>query len=339
MPNVLLTRSCVRSCPYCFAGQHTLRADEAGDGLMTWENFIYIVDFFSRGGDKSISLLGGEPLLHPEAPVFIAYAVARGLHVSVFTSAIATDGCLDSLVRLTDSISPGWLTFIVNYNHPEHTRPDHQAAIERFLDRLGPYVILGVNIFKTPYTFDHIPQLVNRFRLQRHLRVGVAHPIPGGHNRSVKPSQMSQVATDIVDSLPLLEASGITVGLDCGFPLCAFTDSQLGRLYLNTGDSESMRFICCRSTDIDPDMQVWNCFPVSKYESRPLFDFSSVDELDRWLEEFHQSVRVEHGGLYPECDNCRHRDRGLCSGGCLGHPLSLMFNEDPSLRNERISNH
>lgn len=307
--------------------------------MMTWEDYIYIVDFFSRGGDQSISLLGGEPLIHPEVAAFIAYTVARGLHVSVFTSGIASDECIDSLVELTQAISPEWLTFIVNINPPGYSRPEHQQKIERFFSRMGQYSILGINIFKTPYPFDHLPGLVNSFNLQRHIRVGVAHPIPSGHNRSIKPDQMADVATTIVDNLPLLEASGITVGFDCGFPLCAFTDSQLGRLYRHSGNSECMSFVCQPSTDIGPDMMVWNCFPVSGYESRSLFDFPSVADLDAWLGGFHQSVRIEHGGLYDECDDCRHRARGLCSGGCLAHPLSLMFNEDPSLRNERISNH
>lgn len=338
MPNILLTRSCVRCCPYCFAGEHLQHTGKPE--LMSWENFIYIVDFFSRAGDRSMSLLGGEPLLHPELPAYIAYLLARGIEVDVFTSGIATEEQLDSLVKVArEMATPSSLTFIVNYNPPAITSRHHQEAIGRFLSELGPYITVGVNIYKTPYDLSHIPDLINRFNLQRHVRTGVANPVPGSRNRAVSPGMMKEIACDLVAQLPLFEASGITIGMDCGFPMCAFTDQQLGILYRHTNGGRSMSFICAPSTDIGPDMMVWNCFPVSGYESKSLFDFTDKEELDSWLGGFHHAVRIEHGGLYPECDDCRHRLRGLCSGGCLGHPLSQMYNEDDIVRNDRINRH
>ena len=40
--------------------------DAPPEDILKWEDLIYIVDFFQAGGDTNISLLGGEPFLHPD---------------------------------------------------------------------------------------------------------------------------------------------------------------------------------------------------------------------------------------------------------------------------------
>jgi cyclic pyranopterin phosphate synthase len=71
MANVLLTETCVRSCPYCFAKQY-MSENDVKDSL-SWDNLIYIADFLEGSGERHISLLGGEPLLHPHIAEFIIY--------------------------------------------------------------------------------------------------------------------------------------------------------------------------------------------------------------------------------------------------------------------------
>lgn len=89
MPNILLTQKCIRSCPYCFARKHM--HDAPPEDILKWEDLIYIVDFFQSGGDTNISLLGGEPFLHPEIVDYILYIIQRGMHVTVFTSGVVSE--------------------------------------------------------------------------------------------------------------------------------------------------------------------------------------------------------------------------------------------------------
>ena len=89
MANVLLTETCVRSCPYCFAKQYMSEAD-VKDAL-SWDNIIYIADLLKASGERHISLLGGEPLIHPEIADVIVYLNKRELDVTVFTSGIMPD--------------------------------------------------------------------------------------------------------------------------------------------------------------------------------------------------------------------------------------------------------
>lgn len=51
MANVLLTETCVRSCPYCFAKQYMDNTTD--DDYLSWDNLIYITDFLEASGEKT----------------------------------------------------------------------------------------------------------------------------------------------------------------------------------------------------------------------------------------------------------------------------------------------
>ena len=80
MANVLLTQLCVRSCPYCFAQKYM--GEVSPKDMLSWDNLIYLADFFIKSGVYHMSLLGGEPLLHPQFSEFVHYLSKRGIHSS-----------------------------------------------------------------------------------------------------------------------------------------------------------------------------------------------------------------------------------------------------------------
>ena len=71
MANILLTEKCVRSCPYCFAKEHMDGAES--DRTITWDNLIYIADLLEISREPHVSLLAGEPTLHPDFIDFVLY--------------------------------------------------------------------------------------------------------------------------------------------------------------------------------------------------------------------------------------------------------------------------
>ena len=82
-------------------------------------------------------------------------------------------------------------------------------------------------------------------------------------------------------------------------------------------------------------MSVWACFPLSGYNKKSLLEFQNHEELCRFFADFHNSVRVEIGGVFEKCDSCKYRQQGVCSGGCLSHSLNKFINETP-IRNAQI---
>ena len=82
MANLVITRSCVRHCPYCFASEYMDKAD----ACMSWDDYIYALDFMARSKVDAVAVMGGEPSLHPHFVEFIEYALLRLKHARTLTA-------------------------------------------------------------------------------------------------------------------------------------------------------------------------------------------------------------------------------------------------------------
>ena len=80
--DVYITSQCNRRCSYCF-----LPADFFDSGArMSFESFSGLVRWSQHNGVGEITLLGGEPSLHPSFPDMISHASGQGLDVRVVTN-------------------------------------------------------------------------------------------------------------------------------------------------------------------------------------------------------------------------------------------------------------
>lgn len=326
MANLLLTTDCVRSCPYCFAKKE-LSDGRAGPAL-GWEDAVHLADFLQAGGERNVSLLGGEPTLHPRFVDLTLYFIERGFQVTVFSCGIMSRPRLDEIERHLAPVAPESLRFVCNINDPDQTpAPDGETgALHRFLSAMGPRTMAGFNIYRTDFRLEFLVRLINRYGLRRELRLGVSHPIPGLDNQYIAPEDIPGVIDRIFDHRGLLDRFRIKPGLDCGFPLCAFSDEQLGWLRRLTG---RVRFGCGPAIDIRPDMGVYSCFPLSGLRRRSIYDFNSLVEVTDHFNALHHAARNEMAGLYPRCDGCVHLAEGVCSGGGLCQILSRLTGEAP----------
>jgi radical SAM protein with 4Fe4S-binding SPASM domain len=333
VPNVLMTEQCVRSCPYCFAGKRMAHSDR--DSFLSWEDLIYIADLHKIAGEKSVRLLGGEPTLHPQFVDMVLYLSARGFHVHVFTSGILSDSRLSELETALQDMPAERVSFTCNINDPQLSPPDEVSRVEQFLEVFGNRITPGFNIYHLEFALEFIFQYINAFGLHRHIRIGLAHPIFGHDNLFVAPQQIEKAISRLVNYFPLFERLKVRIGLDCGFPLCKFSDEQLGKLYyLNEG---RIRFGCDPVIDIGPDAMVWACFPLSEYHRRSLYEFDHLNQVREFYDGVFRNVRIEVGGIFEECDHCPHRESGLCKGGCIAHSLNMMQNEPPVRKLQKVS--
>lgn len=329
MANVLLTETCVRSCPYCFAKQYMSDAD-VKDSL-SWDHLIYIADFLQSSGIQHISLLGGEPLLHPNVAEFIQYLNCRGFMITVFTSGIMPDSKFDDFCRKVTSIPNLNFSFVCNVNEPRLSPKSELSKVERFFSVFGSRCSLSFNIYRLDFDMDFTVNYIVKHGLNRHVRLGLAHPIPGQKNKFISPSDFGQVRDRLMFFFERFFDFGIDPGFDCGFPMCMFNDEDLGKIYKYTGGRFS--FQCGPAIDIGTDLSVWSCFPLSDFHKKSLYDFTSFQELISFYSEKMNAVREEVAGLYLKCDDCAFRKRNICSGGCLAHVLNYYLQEG-GFRNE-----
>lgn len=324
MANIIVSTRCNRSCPYCFAQSEMAQGGQAT--FMSWDDLIYLADMHAASAQKSISLLGGEPTLHPDIVDLIIYLLQRDFSVTVFTNGIMSERKLTEFRHHLTKFDARQLSFVCNLNDPEKTPApkEHQRKIERFLALMGPWTMPGFNIYRIDFSLDFLFDLINRFGMKRHMRLGITHPIPGRPGGFIPPEDIRIAIERFLSYRSHFDALRVSPGIDCGFPLCKFTDDEIGWLH---HFSRPVQFRCATGLDITPGMDVYYCFPLSRYERRSVFDFDSMSEMRNHFQKVADEIRQEIPGIYEECDGCRYRQEGVCSAGGLCQVLNRLVPE------------
>jgi Radical SAM superfamily/4Fe-4S single cluster domain len=326
MPNILLTSLCNRSCPYCFA--ETEMSAATASRFMTWENLIYIADFLEASDHRSVSVLGGEPTIHRYFVDFVLYLLERNFTVTVFTNGMVSAARLAQFKTYFADVSAERLHFVCNLNDPVQTPASEKETrrVHDFLSAMGPWTSPGFNIYRTDFSLDFLFDYINRFGLKRSLRLGLTQPIPGKQNAFIRPSEIRAVVQRLYSFRDRFDLLRVKPGLDCGFPICQFTDEELGWLHRSGSDA---LFGCGPAFDISPDMSVYYCFPLSNYRRKSLFDFDSVEQVDAHFRSTRDPIKAESPGIFAECDGCRYQEDGLCAGGGLCQAVHRFIDEAP----------
>jgi MoaA/NifB/PqqE/SkfB family radical SAM enzyme len=318
MPNVLLTTVCNRTCPYCFAKERVAEGGEQGRHL-SLDDLVVILDFLEKSGVKVFNVLGGEPTLHPRFTTLLSYILNRGFVPHIFTNAIVPPpvrGQLRDLVE-KNGLTTVNLRFVANVNE-EHLRSSRETLLqEEFFGLLGALCGLSYNIYRTDQDFSFLLDLIARHGLLKQVRLGLAQPIPGAGNAHLHPRDYPAVFAQVLQFARECDRRDVALNFDCGFPLCHFTDAELGELYRA---NVQLGFRCGPCIDIAPDLSVWYCFPLSIRHAVSLTDFTSLPELAEHLQDLWRRD-LPSPGILEHCAACAHRIRNQCAGGCKAHLL------------------
>jgi MoaA/NifB/PqqE/SkfB family radical SAM enzyme len=320
MGNILLTTHCNRSCSYCFAQNKIIyNRNNPAEGFTTMpiENFRKVLEFFNASKINVISILGGEPTLHPRFEEAIDMALSEGFNIKLFTNGIIRL----KIIKYLKSLPDNRIRIIVNVNEPGSDKPSHWKNILNTFEEVGKKCALGININKASFLYDHLVNLILRYNLQHWIRVGLAEPVIGEHNEYLPLQKYRTVAQRIVEFSDLCSKYNIVLGFDCGFVMCIWTSRQIGKLIQNNVD---FKIICKPIIDIGPNLDIWCCFPLSLSYNLHLYNFETYQQIEKEYERLFQPYR--RFGCFPECYYCKYLLRGQCTGGCLGHIIPSFKN-------------
>lgn len=309
--NLLLTNYCNRSCAYCFAqgkvlGKKNTRLDFNPQDLQK------VISLWERSNQRDISLLGGEPTLHPQFEAIVQGLLDKNFKIHIFTNGIMSDRVLSFL----KTIPRGRMTTLVNTNLPKNYKRVEWEKLERTLATLGSSAALGFNIDRVDFSCSFLFDLIKKHRLKKHIRIGITQPILRESNQFIPFHQYQDLTPRIMQLVEKADRQNVVVMFDCGFTLCMFTPAQLGRLYLAR---VMLSFHCNPAIDIGPDLTVWHCFPLSSIENLPLEKCKNAEEtIDYYRRRLAPYKRM---GAAERCRDCRYLLRGQCSGGCLAHTI------------------
>ncbi|MGA2138647.1 MAG: radical SAM protein [Verrucomicrobiia bacterium] len=310
MPNILLTNSCNRRCPYCFA----LAQVQLGVCRAAWEmseaELDTVLGYLDFRHDV-VSLLGGEPTLHSRFAEIVSEVAARRFPIKVFTN-----GTTPHLRSIPASACDDELRLILNLNRPESYGRSAWGEIEENARHFGRRMSLSFNVYEPAFFWDHLRDLILRRNLMRRIRIGLAQPVHGMGNSCLPEEAIPDACARLVEMAVDLASDGIMLGLDCGFRGCAFTERQRGIL-LECG--AELLFDCKPVLDIGPDLMVWRCFPFSATAGVRLLDFRSLREVAEHFDQVWAHAMTL--GNTPNCRDCPHFGR-VCRGGCLSRTVN-----------------
>ncbi len=315
--NLIITNTCNRACPYCFARSRVNLSDTQAGPMtqhISLDNFEKYLRFLEKSRIPMLKLLGGEPTLHPEFLEIVSRAHQHGFETLVFTNGLWPRGVQD-VIRSIPTVE--WkLKFIFNVNEPS-LQPKAQWEHAKGSMRIaGPQGSCGFNIYREEFDLQFIADLIDEAGLDRVVRLGLASPIVGTENSFLDGKSLKAIGIRLVEQLSKLEKRNVLGWFDCGFPLCMFSEESLGSLVLN---SRSFQSVCSYPIDVGPELTAWPCFPLSDCENVRMLDFQNAAEIQA-----HYTSRlsgIRRMGIYEECLTCKFIARGQCSGGCVARTI------------------
>ncbi len=318
--NILITNVCYRKCTFCFARQRLGDGAQAGSALhMSMDNIRRVMDFLEKSHDRNLRLLGGEPTEHPRFIEIVQEGLARNFHVHIFTNGMMPRETADYLGGLTkDQFSA-----LCNVSPQATLTKEQQNKVDYFLSRMGQKGHLGITVTSEDISYAYLIDMIDRYGLDRQIRVGLAQPIVGVDNAYLPAKDYKAAGRAILAMAQKLIAHDILVGFDCGMVLCMFSDEELGALIKSSKGFES---ICKPVIDVGPNLDVWSCFPLSEVLNTRLDQFDTLKDIEAFY--IQQLTPYKRFGCMPECLRCDYLRRGQCSGGCIAHAM-LSFNRLP----------
>ena len=306
MANISITSVCNHSCPYCFASN--TNAKGSSGFFMSREIFTKILSFLYSSGIKELSIIGGEPTLHPEFFHFVDLILEKFDSLRIFTNGDMPSEVIDYLSK----IAPRRVSVIVNLTDCV-TIEKQSKFLRKTLKILGTKVMAGVTIHRPDTPLSFLLPLIKKFGLKKRIRVGLAHPAPKGDNSFLLPKTYSAVGLKILDFARKADQEGVRLSLDCGFVPCMFgaEDTSL----LERSDTP-IGCYCGVIPDILCDASIIPCYPCASLAEILL---SQVDDLHSAKKKLAKKlVPYKEVGIFRECGECVLWVAGKCFGGCRG---------------------
>ncbi len=308
--NLMLTSYCNRRCPYCFAKSKLTHEKNQANSYLSLENLRIAMDFLKRSKIPHMGLIGGEPTLHPRFTQIVDMLLKEKFNLTIFSNAVFSEGVAKFLQK---RLKLQWV-MLANINHPETYSSEEWKKVKRGLQLLKFKITLGFNASRANFCGDFLPVLVNKYKLNRVIRLGIANPIVGEENEHISFQNHPRISAAIVRFVETCEKQNVRVNFDCGFTMCSFSDLQLGRL-ARCGSQFSFR--CAETIDANCDLSLWRCFPTANLFNRRLTDFKDMKEIiNFYAGKFDAFRRI---GSMQKCRDCKYRLRRQCGGGCLAH--------------------
>ena len=324
--NIILTNVCSNKCKYCFASLADSTSIKAS--YMSMDSFRFVLEFLERSKVKSVRLLGGEPLVHPDFELIIDEIMKNKYfeNITVFTGGIFNP-------KRIKYLNISMIRVVVNTNHPK----DYDLkSYDRFISNLesmadkGIKFALGFNIYEKDFDWSLIIQLGTNLGVDT-LRLCVASPSIARNTQFLNLEEQRRIGHSLYSLINECSSKSIDVTFDCVVPPCIFTDAEWGSIVRMFPGIQTVA-VCSPCLDIDPNLRVSRCFAVGESPVN-LMDFETTMELNEFF--LQQIDKFKWHATRKECEGCNHRLARICQGGCIAFSWSQITSLQQMLEKNR----
>lgn len=326
MAKITINNYCNLRCPYCFAKEITRQTANS----MTMDEFTEIVDFLLRDPEMSnITLVGGEPLLHPEFDQMIqktAEKIAETGHkhtgISVFTNGIHL---LEHL-----SFIPNETALLINVNDPKEIGKEKYEKLRASIlsmsynrPDLSHAATLGYNISPGREDSKFFWGLVDQSECTS-VRFSVVSPFSECEKyRKNKDEYFKMMKPFLLSFLHEAEKRNIKCSPDCGYiPVCYFTPEEYDFLMKMTTNNGILPWMsqCGHIDAYYSGHIVMDCYGFYSDILQDFRVYESPKEVYQFFEKQEEKVeeKIRKNLSSQKCRSCKFGMRRMCWGGCLG---------------------
>ncbi|MCP9210924.1 radical SAM protein [Streptomyces sp. NEAU-Y11] len=212
-----LTRKCQLRCGPCFNSS----GPEGTHGTMTRQDWISVIDQAAEAGVRRVTLIGGEPTLHPDGVFLVERALKLGLSVELYSNLVHLSPDWWRILRRTGvSLATSYYSDRAKEHNAVTGRPSHARTLAniRKAVRLGIPVRAGIVATTDTQRVDEARRELEALGVKR---ISVDHVRPFGRG--------SEGAAPDVSGLCGRCGSGrASIGPDGGVSPCVFSAGWMG---------------------------------------------------------------------------------------------------------------
>lgn len=323
MIRILTNYNCNLCCSYCFE-KHLWNKKEK----LTPDELKTILEF--AGPDEEVSLVGGEPTIHPQFSELMA--VLRSYPNPAY---LLTNGLFHS--NYLDEIMDTFKIVMVNLNDPRNYTAENWAIVQNNIEKLAVedspcWIQLGINIFDKDQRFEYLIPFMKFYRIIKEIRISFAKPNYCFSNASLSDlPQMKETALTLLNLVALAATLGFSCSLDCPISPCLFDTDQLQFLSQYVSN---LRFgDCAGGFTFFPGLQIGHCFG-SFSNMYPLTAFNSLIQIEEDISRKEDPLMYDVAS-FEVCKKCLFKRNRTCQGGCLSFKVQKLLQAAAAKKAER----
>lgn len=164
--NLYITGKCNSKCAYCY-----VEIDKEPEREFSFHKWKVLIDDLYDRGTRMISLVGGEPLLHPDIDALVEYIVSKNIFLNLTTNGFLLSKHLDAAKKANE------VSISLDGDRDSHNKNRGKSSFERVVKGIDLAVKNNIRVrlcsVITRHNFDQINFLID-FARKRNLFIYVS---------------------------------------------------------------------------------------------------------------------------------------------------------------------